>query len=59
DPRFLSLLTLTVIPGTPIARLEERGGFALPSVPGLLRELRLFVAAERYAKRTGRLKRSG
>jgi radical SAM superfamily enzyme YgiQ (UPF0313 family) len=44
DPRFVSLLTLTVIPGTPLARLEERGEFVLPDVPGLLRELRAFVA---------------
>jgi radical SAM superfamily enzyme YgiQ (UPF0313 family) len=44
DPRFVSLLTLTVIPGTPIARLEERGRFELPGVEGLLGELRTFVA---------------
>ncbi len=44
DPRFLSLLTLTVIPGTPLALLRDRGGFALPPVEGLLRELRTFVA---------------
>jgi len=44
DPRFLSALTLTVIPGTPIARAEERGRFELPDVPGMLRELRTLVA---------------
>jgi len=44
DPRFVSLLTLTVIPGTPLARLQERGDFELPPVEGLLRELREFVA---------------
>jgi radical SAM superfamily enzyme YgiQ (UPF0313 family) len=44
DPRFVSLLTLTVIPGTPIAKLEERGDFVLPDVEGLLREARTFVA---------------
>lgn len=44
DPRFLSLLTLTVIPGTPIAKLAEGGRFAMPDVEGLLRELRTFVA---------------
>lgn len=43
DPRFVSLLTLTVIPGTPIAKLEARGGFVLPDVRGLLTELRTFV----------------
>jgi hypothetical protein len=44
DPRFLSLLTLTVIPGTPIATLEARRRFELPGIEGLLRELRLFLA---------------
>jgi radical SAM superfamily enzyme YgiQ (UPF0313 family) len=44
DPRFVSCLTLTVIPGTPIAKLQETGRFELPDQPGLLRELRLFVA---------------
>jgi len=44
DPRFVSLLTLTVIPGTPIAKLEERGDFVLPEVQGLLQELRWFIA---------------
>ena len=43
DPRFVSLLTLTVIPGTPIARQEERGTFELPEVEGLLREARWFI----------------
>jgi radical SAM superfamily enzyme YgiQ (UPF0313 family) len=45
DPRFLSCLTLTVVPGTPLATLEARGGFELPGVEGLLAELRTFVAA--------------
>lgn len=44
DPRFVSLLTLTVIPGTPIARLQEKGRFELPDVEGLLGELRTFVS---------------
>jgi radical SAM superfamily enzyme YgiQ (UPF0313 family) len=47
DPRFLSLLTLTVIPGTPISRLEDRGAFVLPDVLDLLGELRTFVAEAR------------
>jgi radical SAM superfamily enzyme YgiQ (UPF0313 family) len=71
DPRFLSLLTLTVIPGTPIAKLSERGRFELPDVRGLLRELRTFVAgaeptdavfrtnhASNYLPLAGRLPRS-
>ena len=44
DPKFVSLLTLTVIPGTPIARLEDNGRFVLPDLPGLLGELRTFIA---------------
>jgi hypothetical protein len=44
DPRFVSLLTLTVIPGTPIARQQERGDFELPDISGLLGELRTFIA---------------
>ena len=43
DPEFLSLLTLTVIPTTPIAKLQARGRFALPSVEEMLRELRTIV----------------
>jgi radical SAM superfamily enzyme YgiQ (UPF0313 family) len=44
DPRFLSALTLTVVPGTPIARAEAKGLFRLPDIPTTLRELRTFVA---------------
>lgn len=43
DPRFLSTLTLTVIPGTPLSRLAEQGRFQLPDIQGLLAELRWFV----------------
>jgi hypothetical protein len=43
DPRFLSTLTVTVVPGTPLAELEAQGRFELPEVPGLLRELAWFV----------------
>jgi radical SAM superfamily enzyme YgiQ (UPF0313 family) len=45
DPEFLSVLTLTVVPGTPIATLASRGRFELPSVEGMLKELRTLVAA--------------
>jgi radical SAM superfamily enzyme YgiQ (UPF0313 family) len=44
NPRFLSALTLTVVPGTPIARAEEKGLFTMPDIPTTLRELRTFVA---------------
>lgn len=44
DPRFLSALTLTVVPGTPIARAEQKGLYRLPDTETTLRELRTFVA---------------
>ena len=44
DPRFVSLLTLTVIPGLPLAKLEDSGRFEMPEVEGLLREARTFIA---------------
>ncbi len=44
DPRFFSLLTLTIVPGTPIAKLEERGKFTLPTKTRMLEELRIIVA---------------
>lgn len=43
DPDYVSALTLTLIPGTPLDRTRERRGFELPDVPGLLRELRVMV----------------
>ena len=43
DPRFLSTLTLTVVPETPISTLENQGRFELPEIPELLTELRWFV----------------
>ena len=43
DPRFVSLLTLTVIPGTPMGLQQERGKFQLPEQRELLAELRTFV----------------
>ncbi len=47
DPRFVSLLTLTVIPGTPMGKQQERGKFQLPEQRELLTELRTFVAEAR------------
>jgi radical SAM superfamily enzyme YgiQ (UPF0313 family) len=45
NPEYLSLLTLTVLPGTPIATLAARGDFELPSVEQMLTELRVIVVA--------------
>ena len=44
DPEFVSALTLTIIPGTPIAKMQARGKFVLPSVTRMLEELRTIVA---------------
>lgn len=43
DPAYLSMLTMTVIPGTPLARMAEKGKFELPPIHGLLWELRTMV----------------
>jgi radical SAM superfamily enzyme YgiQ (UPF0313 family) len=43
DPAFFSALTVTVVPGTPLATLEARGKFAVPRIDALLRELRTMV----------------
>jgi radical SAM superfamily enzyme YgiQ (UPF0313 family) len=47
DPPFLSVLTLTVVPETPLAQLSAKGKFSLPSVRRMLEELRTFVANAR------------
>ncbi len=43
DPAFFAALTVTVVPGTPLATLESRGRFAVPDVMALLAELRTMV----------------
>ena len=43
DPDYLAALTLTVVPGTPLAATQERLGWSLPGVMALLGELRTFV----------------
>jgi radical SAM superfamily enzyme YgiQ (UPF0313 family) len=47
DPHYLAALTLTIVPGTPLAKLAATDRFALPSIEGLLGELRTFVALAR------------
>ena len=47
DPDYLSALTLTVVPNTPIARMEANGKWTLPSVMDLLGELRTLVDQSR------------
>ena len=43
DPDYLAALTLTVVPGTPLAQTQARRGWQLPEIEGLLGELRTFV----------------
>lgn len=43
DPHFVSALTVTVVPGTPLARLRAKGRFEVPAIDALLRELRTIV----------------
>ncbi len=43
DPDYLAALTLTVVPGTPLAKTQDNLGWELPDIMGLMRELRTFV----------------
>lgn len=43
DPQYLAALTVTVVPETPLHRLQIKGRFAVPSVETLLGELRTIV----------------
>jgi radical SAM superfamily enzyme len=43
DPRYVSLLTVTVAPQTPLATLTARGKYAVPTVPDLLGEIVAFL----------------
>jgi radical SAM superfamily enzyme YgiQ (UPF0313 family) len=47
DPEFLSALTVTVVPDTPLDRLAKKGRFEVPAIPALLEELRTMVAEAR------------
>jgi radical SAM superfamily enzyme YgiQ (UPF0313 family) len=43
DPAFVALLTVTVIPGTPLGSAVAKGSQTVPDVRGLLAETRAFV----------------
>jgi radical SAM superfamily enzyme YgiQ (UPF0313 family) len=43
NPNYLSALTVTVVPGTPLAEQQERGEFELPSPEEFAAELKLFL----------------
>jgi len=43
NPAYLSALTVTVVPGTPLHKRMAAGKFTLPDPAGFLKELRLFL----------------
>ncbi len=43
DPDFFAALTVTVVPGTPLAKLAGTGRFEVPPIEALLMELRTMV----------------
>jgi radical SAM superfamily enzyme YgiQ (UPF0313 family) len=54
DPAFFAALTVTVVPGTPLAQLRAKGRFEVPAVPDLLRELRTMIDLARPTDATFR-----
>ena len=47
DPEYFAALTTTVLPGTPLGRMQEKGKFELPSIEQMLGELQIMVAGAR------------
>jgi len=45
DPDYIGLLTLMVVPGTPLAARHSRGDFTLPDSWGMLSELRTILSS--------------
>jgi radical SAM superfamily enzyme YgiQ (UPF0313 family) len=43
DPEYFAALTTSVVPGTPLVKLRDKGFWELPSVPRMLEELRTIV----------------
>lgn len=43
DPEYFAALTTTVVPGTPLYRLQSTGRYVLPEVDAMLAELRTIV----------------
>ncbi|MFH1229893.1 MAG: radical SAM protein [Planctomycetota bacterium] len=44
NPRYFSLLTLMLVPGTPLAKDYEKGRFTLPEAEDMVKEIRTVVA---------------
>lgn len=47
DPEYFAALTTTVVPGTPLAQLEQKRRFELPTIEQMFGELRTIVAEAR------------
>jgi radical SAM superfamily enzyme YgiQ (UPF0313 family) len=47
DPEYFAALTLSVLPGTPLSRMRDKGLFQLPDALPLLEELHIMVAEAR------------
>lgn len=47
DPRYVSLLTVTVLENTPLFQLQTKRRFQVPPLDGLLEEIRLFIEEAR------------
>ena len=43
DPEYFAALTTSVVPGTPLVKLRDKGFWELPTVPRMLEELRTIV----------------
>jgi hypothetical protein len=50
DPEQVAALTLMLIPGTPIEKRAKKGVFRLPDAMGMLRELRVLLAATNLSR---------
>lgn len=50
DPDYIGLLTLMLVPGTPMFRSQERGELVLPDRFGMLAELRTILAGVQVTK---------
>jgi radical SAM superfamily enzyme YgiQ (UPF0313 family) len=50
DPDFISMLSLMVVPGAPLADLVARGEFVIPEALTVLRELREIIAETNVTK---------
>jgi hypothetical protein len=43
DPEYFAALTTSIVPGTPLMRMKDKGFFELPDVMRMLEELRIIV----------------